>query len=95
MSELLRTLQETRLDDRITIGSLSTDGNRATGGLTPTPIGHTRLMAAVVSVKGSYADYDGLEHYLAGIRALPVSVTSLKVDGSTFELSIRAYGTAE
>lgn len=51
------------------------------------------LKSIKINMSGTYKSYPGLMSYLAGLQQGQVAVTRLKVQESTFELSVRVYGT--
>jgi hypothetical protein len=92
------TLQQARLNARVTLATLTPDAvskGVAGAAVAPTSIGGTKLMAVTLNVKGTYADYEGLNSYLATIRALPVAITRLKIDGTNFDVSVLVFGKSE
>ncbi len=57
------------------------------------PVGVSNLKSARINVRGGYQSYDGLKEYLHALRTLPIALVYLKVEGNTFEMGLRAYGT--
>jgi hypothetical protein len=96
VEETVFTLQHAKLDDRITVSTLATGtGTNARTALQPISVGGTDLLSVPVNVRGTYADYAGLTDYLATVRKLPVSLTRLKIEGTSFELSLTVFGIAK
>ena len=92
------TLQHAKLEDRVTVSTLATGTTAKTGGhttLQPIAVGGTNLLSVSVNVRGTYADYAGLTDYLATVRKLPVSLTRLKIEGTSFELSLMVFGITQ
>lgn len=96
-SDLLIAIMANRVENGIVISSVTPHKNPGNSGVAET----TRLRELVpgtsvgsirVNVRGNYATFDGLTHYLQALRTHPVSVTYLKVEERNFELGLRVYG---
>lgn len=56
------------------------------------PVPNSDLRSIMVNLSGTYITYDSFRDYLKEIEKLPVSVTTLNITGSSFELGLRIYG---
>jgi hypothetical protein len=95
----VNALQQAKLAARVTIASIGAtstfnQGAGATKSMTPVSVGGTKLQSVTLTVRGTYADYEGLVSYLQAIRAMPVAMTRLKVDGNNVEFALMIFGSA-
>lgn len=57
-------------------------------------IGDTGARHVPVSLSGRYATYEGLLGYIRALRAMPLGVTYLNVDGHNFKLKLDVIGVS-
>lgn len=88
-------------DGAVTIDTLAASGIPGAGAASvamatlarPLPMTGGRLRAASVSVRGRYAQLEGLLAWLEQARAQPVVLSSFSASGHRFELSLWVVGT--
>lgn len=73
-------------------GKLSAGGGEQTLESMSDPVPNSDLRSIRINMAGTYITYDSFRDYLKEIEKLPVSVVSLNLKGSTFELGLRIYG---
>ena len=98
LSDTLIEIMKDRIEYGVTVSSVLPHKNTGGAGAAQLsklqdPVPSTAVGTVRVNVRGTYSDYDGFLRYIQAIRKLPVAVTYLKIDGLTFLLGLRIYGT--
>lgn len=73
-------------------GKLGSGGGEQSLDQMSDPVPNSDLRSIRINLSGTYITYDSFRDYLKEIEKLPVSVVSLNVTGSNFELGLRIYG---
>lgn len=76
------------------IGATS-NGMASTSTLADELPGVPAMKSVKVVIAGSYKTYPDLMEYLEGLKSLPVSLVSLKLQERNFEAGVRLYGVGE
>lgn len=98
VSGLLVSVMSQRVEHGITVASMTAAKDSA--GNEPAPIanlsdkaGSSELKSARFNLQGYYTSYEGFMAYLDVLRTMPVAVVQLRVEGNSFQVGLRAYGT--
>lgn len=101
IASVVASLRAAAPDGAVTIETLAASGIPAAASAPvamaslarPLPMTGGRLRAASVSVRGRYAQLEGLMAWLEQARAQPVVLSSFNASGHRFELSLWVVGT--
>lgn len=99
LSDVLLALMDNRIRYGINVGNIASHkaaaGNAAVAEFSQLAevVPGSTIPSVRLNVRGTYRGYDGLTGYLNELRKHPAAIVYLKVEGSTFDLGLRVYGT--
>jgi hypothetical protein len=97
MSSTLLAVMDNRVRYGISIGTI-TPHKPATGAPTAEfsqladNVPGSTVPSVRIDIRGMYRGLEGLNGYLSELRKLPLAISYLKVEGTSFEVGIRVYG---